>query len=346
MTIRSQPEDSDADVSWVRATLGSANPVNQLTPSEPAPAGWSLATTRSRVPIRRRAAAITAIAVATAAAVIAAVVATSVVGGSGARTTTVAVTSNPHAVLTAYDATVSARSAQGSLIMSVGGTTLVSAKGAADLTSGDADLTVGLPDPIGQVEVRNVGGSSYLQIPPGLSAFAGGKPWVKVDRSTLERLAGGNLSVPALNTGFDFTGVLSWLRGVGQVTPAGSGTSHGDPTAEYHAVIDLSKAAAQAPADEQSRLNDLAHAAGQTVAVDISIDRAGRLRRLQASFDVSKVQLSPRRTLPQAQGVVTATLELWGFGTSVQVVAPSPDQVTDAAPFLSLVPRGAGGLIP
>lgn len=34
--------------------------------------------------------------------------------------------------------------------------------------------------------------------------------------------------------------------------------------------------------------------------------------------------------------MMTATLDLWNFGVSVQVAAPAADQVTDAGPLLSL----------
>jgi hypothetical protein len=263
------------------------------------------------------------------------------VGGSDHRGD-VAVASNPRAVLTAYGTTVSAGTAQGSLVVTMGNTTVVDASGIGDLTTGDADVNLTLPAPLGPVEVRSLGGSAYVQIPSGFAAFAGGKPWVKVDRASLEQLAGRNLASVSLNTGFDFNAVLAWLNGVGQVSKATPGNSHGDPTADYHAVIDLTKAAAQAPAAQQGRLGQLAQAAGQSIPVDISIDQAGRLRRLQATFDLSRVQLPTGMTLPaQAHGVVTATLELWSFGTHLSVTAPAADQVTDAGALLPLLRGGS-----
>ena len=338
MTEHSQAHDAEADVAWVRATLGPSDPARLPVPAVEAPAGWSLALSPDAAPRRRRVLVATSLAVA--AALVTALVAVALIGRGGGRSTTV-VASNPNAVLAALDATTSAPSAQGSFIVTVDGTTVLSAKGTGDLASGDADLTLDLPAPLGPVEVRSVGNSAYVQLPSGLSAFAGGKPWVQIDRPALEQLAGRGTGLPALGTGFDFTSVLEWLRGVGQVTPAGSGTSHGDPTADYHAVIDLTKAAALAPAGAQGKLNGLAQAAGQAVPVDISLDSAGRLRRLQATFDFTKVQLPAGTTLPpQAHGVVTATLELWGFGSAVQVVAPPADQVSNAA---GLLPIPLGG---
>lgn len=336
MTLR--PDDTDRDVAAVRSALGPANPVVDLGPTTAAPAGWSLVAVNRPARVRRRV--LTATAVASAAALVAAAVALVFVGGSDHRGE-VAVASNPRAVLTAYGTTVSAGTAQGSLLVTMGNTTVVNATGIGDLTTGDGDVNLTLPAPLGPVEVRSLGGSAYVQIPSGFAAFAGGKPWVKVDRASLQQLAGRNLGSVPLNTGFDFNAVLAWLNGVGQVSKATPGTSHGDTTADYHAVIDLTKAAAQAPAAQQGRLGQLAQAAGQSVPVDISIDEAGRLRRLQATFDLSQLHLPTGMTLPAAaHGVVTATLELWGFGTHLSVTAPAADQVTDAGALLPLL-RGS-----
>lgn len=335
MTLR--PHDTDTDVAAVRSALGPANPVVDLGATTAAPAGWSLVAVNRPSPVRRRV--LTATAIASAAALVAAAVALVFVGGSDHRGD-VAVASNPRAVLAAYGTTVSAGTAQGSLVVTMGNTTVVDATGIGDLTTGDADVNLTLPAPLGRVEVRSLGGSAYVQIPSGFAAFAGGKPWVKVDRASLQQLAGRNLG--SLDTGFDFNAVLAWLNGVGQVSKATPGKSHGDTTADYHAVIDLSKAAAQAPGAQQGRLGQLAQAAGQSIPVDISIDQAGRLRRLQATFDLSRLHLPTGMTLPaQAHGVVTATLELWGFGTHLSVTAPAADQVTDAGALLPLLRGGS-----
>lgn len=337
MTLR--PNDTDSDLAAVRSALGPANPVVDLGATTAAPAGWSLVAVNRPSPVRRRV--LTATAIASAAALVAAAVALVFGGGSDHRGD-VAVASNPRAVLAAYGTTVSAGTAQGSLVVTMGNTTVVDASGIGDLTTGDADVNLTLPAPLGRVEVRSLGGSAYVQIPPGFATFAGGKSWVKVDRASLQQLAGRNLGPASLNTGFDFNEVLTWLNGVGQVSKATPGKSHGDTTADYHAVIDLTKAAAQAPAAQQGRLGQLAQAAGQSIPVDISIDQAGRLRRLQATFDLGRLQLPTGMTLPaQAHGVVTATLELWGFGTHLSVTAPAADQVTDAGALLPLLRGGS-----
>lgn len=333
------PHDTDTDVAAVRSALGPANPVVDMGATTAAPAGWSLVASNPPSPVRRRV--LTATAIAGAAALVAAAVALGFMGRSDHRGD-VAVASNPRAVLTAYGATVSAGTAQGSLLVTEGNTTVVDASGIGDLATGDADVNLTLPAPLGRVEVRSVGGSAYVQIPSGFVGFAGGKPWVKVDRASLQQLAGRNLGSVSLNTGFDFNAVLAWLNGVGQVSPATPGTSHGDATSDYHAVIDLTKAAGQAPAAQQGRLGQLAQAAGQSIPVDLSIDQAGRLRRLQATFDLSRVHLPTGMTLPApAHGVVTATLELWGFGTHLSVTAPAADQVTDAGALLPLLRGGS-----
>jgi hypothetical protein len=177
------------------------------------------------------------------------------------------------------------------------------------------------------VEVRTIGSVAYVQVPSSLQALLGGKPWVKADATTAEGLAGQVLGVPGLGTGLDFTGLLEWLRGVsGQVTVVGTDTIHGAVATHYHADVDLAKAAASAPSGSRAKLEQAALAAGQTIPVEVWIDNQGRLRQLKASFDPSKLQAPPGGPT-KGLGTVVATVDLWNFGTAVNVIPPPADQV-------------------
>jgi hypothetical protein len=306
---------TDDDVTWARAVLGPANPVPTGPP--PPPLLASPAQLRAR---RSRPRAVVVGAVGAAAALVAAVVVASALTGGrghgGAPTST-------HAVFAAAAATEGAKTAD----ISVSATTAagsVSAQGAADLTNGDATFTVTLPASLGTTEVESTGGAVYVQVPSALTAFTGGKPWAR-------------LSAPATASGapvgFDATWLLNWLKSIaGPVTIVGTGqTVHGDATTEYSTTIDLSKVAANAPADLQPYTS-------QTVPVHLWIDGANRLRELTASFDASG---TPAASL----GSTSVTVELWGFGTPVQVTAPPADQVGDATSLLPAARRLLPGLL-
>src|SRR5258708_11207037 len=160
-----------------------------------------------------------------------------------------------------------------------------------------------------------------------MQALVGGRPWVQADVPTVEGLAGQQLGLPGLGGGLDFTGVPDWLRGVsGPVTTDGTSTIHGDITARYHADVDLTKAAADAPSASRAKLQQAAQAAGQTIPVDVWIDNQGRLRRLKASVDLSKLRARDGVTVNHT-GTIATTLELWNFDTPGNVTPPPADQV-------------------
>jgi hypothetical protein len=314
----------DDDVAWARAVLGRANPVPSANPANRGPiaAPYPVAAARSVARHRARRRAVTVGALASAAALVAAVGATVALAGGGGH----GAPAGTHAVFAAAATTEAARTADISLSVTTGATSL-SGQGVADLATGDADFTVDLPASLGQVEVRSVGGTVYVQVPPGFSSLAGGKAWA-------------SFAAPTANAGtpssFDATWLIDWLRGIaGPVTTVGTGdTVHGDPTTHYRATIDLSKVAPGAPAGLQPLTS-------QSVPVDVWVDGAGRLRRLTASVDASGASGASGASVP-GLGTVQVNAELWGFGTPVEVAAPPADQVGDAS---ALVP-GARQLLP
>jgi hypothetical protein len=216
----------------------------------------------------------------------------------------------------------------------------VTVNGVSDLRTDQAVLTVQLPAPFGQIEVQSTGQDYFVHLPPQLQGVAGGKPWVRVDRGTLQALAGSQLGVPGLGTTLDFGSVLAWLRGVsGQVTTVGNEHINGTPTTHYRAQVDLSRAAATMGADANDA-SALARVVGRTLPMDVWIDAQGRLRQLKVSLDLNTLHASPGVTPPtHARGTAVLTVDLWNFGVSVHPVPPPSNQVSDAS---SLIGARAG----
>jgi hypothetical protein len=330
----------EADLDWVRRTLTPVDPVGpshgQLV-SMPA----SITDTPRLVRARRRSTPVLVTAMVAAAALIGGVIAVTV-GGSGTRTHHLTAGSGPAAVLAAYSTTVGAKSAQGSASLSVGGTS-VTVNGVGDLRTDQAVLTVELPAPFGQIEVRSTGQDYFVHLPPQLQGAAGDKPWVRVDRGTFQALAGSQLGVPGLGTTLDFGSVLAWLRGVGgQITTVGNDRIYGTPTTHYRAQVDLSRAAATMGADA-SDATALAQAVGRTLPMDVWIDAQGRLRQLKVSLDLNTVHAPQGLTLPtQARGTAVLTVDLWNFGVTVHPVPPPANQVSDASSLIGAEAGRAG----
>jgi hypothetical protein len=329
----------EADLDWVRRTLTPTDPVD---PGDgqfvSMPAAITDVQRLGRTHRRSRPVLVTAM---VAAALIGGVIAVTV-GDSGTRTHHPTGGSGPAAVLAAYSTTVGAESAQGSASLSVGGTS-VTVNGIGDLRTDQAVLTVQLPAPFGQIDVRSTGQEYFVHLPPQLQGVTGGKPWVRVDRGTLQALAGSQLGVPGLGTTLDFGSVLAWLRGVsGQITTVGNALINGTPTTHYRAQVDLSRAAATMGADANDA-SALAQTVGRTLPTDVWIDAQGRLRQLKVSLDLNTLRAPQGVTLPtQARGTAVLTVDLWNFGVTVHPVPPPANQVSDASSLIG-APAGRAG---
>jgi hypothetical protein len=327
----------EADLDWVRRTLA---PVDPVSPGDRQIVSIPASITDMPPPgrARRRSTPVLVTAMVAAAALVLGVIAVTV-GGSGKRTHHPTGGSGPAAVLAAYSTTVGAQSAQGSASLSVGDTS-VTVNGTGDLRTDQAVLTVQLPAPFGQIEVVSTGQDYFVHLPPELKSVAGGKPWVRVDRGTLQTLASSQLGVPGLGTTLDFSSVLAWLRGVsGQITTVGNERIYGTPTTHYRAQVDLSRVAATMGADANDA-SALAQAVGPSLPMDVWIDAQGRLRQLKVSLDLNTLHASQGVTLPtQARGTAVLTVDLWNFGVSVHPVPPPANQVSDAS---SLIGARAG----
>jgi hypothetical protein len=322
----------EVDLEWVRRTLAPADPIQPGDRHLVAMPASMTDPHRLERP-RRRSAPILVTAMAAAAVLVLGLVAVAAQRGTKPAHGRTSV-SGPAAVLAAYSTTLGAQSAQGSVLLSVDGTSM-KVEGSADLHSGAGDLTLTLPAPVGQVEVLSTGQEYFVHLPSQLKTAAGGKPWVRVDRGTLEGLGGGQLGVSGLGTTLDFSGVLGWLRGVsGHIGTVGSQAINGTPTTHYRARVDVSRVAAGMGVSANTA-SAIAQVIGQTVPVDVWIDAQGRLRQMKVSLDLTSLHLPQGVTLPaEARGTAVLTIDLWNFGVTVHPVPPPADQVGDASSLL------------
>ncbi|HEY2303641.1 MAG TPA: hypothetical protein VGH66_17190 [Acidimicrobiales bacterium] len=251
--------------------------------------------------------------------------------GGGSRPRHPSAAGGPATMLAAYTTTINAHSAQGSVSLSVGGTSL-HVDGVADLRTGAGDLTFGLPAPIGRVEVRSIGQDYFVHLPAQQAGLVGGKPWIRVDRAALQGLVGSQVGVPALGATLDFSGVLGWLRDVsGQIATVGAETINATPTTHYRAQVDTARAASSMGADANTA-STAAQTLGRTLPVDVWIDTQGRLRQVKASVDLATLRPPQGVTLPaDARGSAVLTMDLWNFGVTVHPVLPPANQVSDGS---------------
>jgi LppX_LprAFG lipoprotein len=228
-----------------------------------------------------------------------------------------------------------------------GGSVSMSANGAIDIAKQAAQMTFdmsgipGAPTSMG-FDMVVTGGALYMHLPPSAAAhIPSGKSWLKIDMAALSQQAGtgfGGLSGGSM-TAFDPAQTLAYLKGVSKsVTHVGSDTVRGTATERYHVVIDPKKAIDKVSGSVKCGLGAAQKLLGKlTIPADVWIDEQGRLRQMQMRFNMTP----PGTTQPVG---MTMQMDLFDFGTPVDVTAPPSSQVYDAtAGIASHLPSTCAG---
>lgn len=245
----------------------------------------------------------------------------------------------PQQVIAAAPAeTVEARSSKVALNVSVdGGAETVDFKGDGvfDFKAQRGRLvldlsSLGIPGAAGTTEIVFNADLVFMKLPFDLPQLKS-KPWVKIDLSELDELSGIDVSQLRQIQSNDPTAALNYLRGVtDKVQVVGREEVRGQNVTHYKALIDLKKAAAEVLPELKDDINQIIQQLGSdTIDSDVWIDGEGRLTKLQYSVDLSKVDLATKEGEAKPSGTLTATFELFDFGTEAAVADPPADQVTD-----------------
>ena len=163
------------------------------------------------------------------------------------------------------------------------------------------------------------------------------KPWLKINLARVSRAQGVDLSsFLQLGQGGDPTQSLEYLRGAGDVKKLGGAEIRGVKTTHYRATIDFERVPDEAPAKARPQLRRsirrMVQITGQRkLPTEVWIDSRGRAR---------KMTYRQRFTLGGQRLNSTVTLEIYDFGTKVDVVPPPASQVTD---LTKLTTPGQGG---
>jgi hypothetical protein len=164
-----------------------------------------------------------------------------------------------------------------------------------------------------QLEERIVGGNLYLKV-PGQAGFY---------KLPMKELTGTQLSESS-----DPASAAKVLAAIGDdVTKVGTETVHGVRTTHYRGTVDVAASAAKLSDSFAKAAIDKLEASGvRKLPVDVYLDDQGRLRRLTEHVTV---------TVKGVQDDVTTRIDLYDFGTKVDVQVPPADQVKDGAALLS-----------
>jgi hypothetical protein len=168
----------------------------------------------------------------------------------------------------------------------------------------------------------------YVQVPSGSSSLNAGKPWIRANLSDYTQTIGAGSSFEQGGAGP--TQMLHMLDASGDVVARGSETIEGAPTTHYHALVDLSRYATEAPAAQRSAIQADAQALARltgssSLPVDVWIDDQGRVRR----FSTEEQVCTPAGKLHEQ-----ITMGLYGFGPQQPVTVPAPSEVNEVTSTL------------
>ncbi len=170
-----------------------------------------------------------------------------------------------------------------------------------------------------------------------------GKRWLKIDLDAVGRQAGFDLgALMNQGGGQDPTQVLAYLKAAsGDVRRVGTETVRGVATTRYRATIDFRKVPDSAPADQRAAvrrsIEQLIELSGASTApIEVWIGKDGLARRI----------VTTTMTGTAAQRIkLRQRIDLYDFGTKVDVAIPPASAVLDAGDLGGLPPgAGAGSL--
>lgn len=281
----------------------------------------------------------------------------------GASATPTTAPLNPqHIVQAAYTKTSAAGSMRFAMNLSINASGLdmhISGAGVETLDGKQADVSMTVPG-AGDMQLRLVDRAVYVKASSTTGPAAG--KWLQVPAAQAQQVTD--------SEGFDPKQGLKMLQSVSTdgVHDRGPATVRGVPTTHYVATLDMQKVAAQASsaagATSDSGSDSLGSMLTQSglanMPVDLYIDDQGRLRRLSMTMDMSKAlsgmlsgtdassaadpgAVASAAPDPGALSALTGgnvsmslslSMDCFGFGVPVHLVAPSADQVTTDADAL------------
>jgi hypothetical protein len=187
----------------------------------------------------------------------------------------------------------------------------------------------GLDDPEQwKLEAIQDGSVLYLRFPLLGKQLPAGKEWIRATDEQLSQLTGQDLGQLGGFASSDPRDVLEALESVsGSLVTVGTEDVRGTSTTHVRAMLDPEKligagAASGASGDVLDSFRAALREAGLAeLPVDVWVDAEGRVRKLTMALDAAQGGM--------ASGLVL-TLELYDYGTEVDVAPPDPATVVDA----------------
>jgi hypothetical protein len=217
---------------------------------------------------------------------------------------------------------------------SAGQTMKVTGDGKFDFRTGRGKMTYHYPPEIalmlGSSDVRAVfdGFVAYMHLP----TLSPERPWVMFDFAALGETEGIAMEELAQLGPADPSQMLEFLRVGGNVEEVGNETLFGVPTTHYRGTVDLDQMLEQAPEEKREVLRtsveQMKRLSGETsFPVEVWVDENDFVRRIRLEQSIPAAAGGP--------GQMKMTMDLFEFGTDVDVGLPPPSRVTDITELVS-----------
>jgi hypothetical protein len=163
----------------------------------------------------------------------------------------------------------------------------------------------------------------YMQLGALASQIPGGKQWIRLDFTKLGKSAGVDFDQLLSGSQVQPGDLLSMLKTEdAQIRKIGPATIDGTATTHYHVEIQMVEALKDRGVS--SPLLSAVAAQMPTLPEDVWIDKDGLVRRIKLSVD-TQVQDKPFQ--------MAMTMNLFDYGTHVEIAAPPSSDVFDATQF-------------
>lgn len=183
---------------------------------------------------------------------------------------------------------------------------------------------------VGEMEMVQDGDTVYMKSSMLTGLMGSDKEWVKLDATDMgDSGMGGSLSGSN-----DPTAMFEALRGVSSgIETVGTETIDGVETTHYRATIDLQKAIAAAPEDQQAEMKaSLSELGMAEMPVDVWVDGDGLARRMTLSFDfaaMSGMGSDPETEKMFKGASMEMSMDMYDYGQPVNIQIPPANQVAD-----------------
>jgi hypothetical protein len=206
----------------------------------------------------------------------------------------------------------------------------VTADGALNYSTQQDEFTINEPNAQGGTESTKLivdHNDLYVQVPQQELTQTGGKPWIKADAAQESESMG--IDFDMLTSSQNMTDGDGWLK---NVTLVGEEDQRGVNTKHYAAQLDFS-AIAQQTSDENQKASLQQLAAlynNKPIDVNVWLDDQDQVRKMSFTLDLSNLKVPNSTPAEALTGTLAVSIELYDYGTPVDITVPSADQVITA----------------